>query len=95
MKAPFAQPPEHTGDYQFIDAKAGHYSLGSRTGFEKWQTTGVMLASRQQLRIDVKLVVGSVQQEVQVSADTITAINTETSFDQRRVYRPRRPQICR
>ena len=67
-----------SGDYQFLDAKAGHYSLlVQNTGFEKWQTTGVLLASRQQLRIDVKLVVGSVQQEVDVSADTISAINTE------------------
>ncbi len=68
-----------SGDYKFLDAKAGRYSLlVENAGFEKWQTTGVMLAARQELRIDVGLVVGSVQQEVDVSADTISAINTES-----------------
>ncbi len=68
-----------SGDYQFIDTKAGHYSLvTTSTGFEKWSTTGVLLAARQQLRIDVSLVVGSTQQEIDVSADTISTINTET-----------------
>jgi hypothetical protein len=67
------------GDYQFLDTKAGHYSLvTTATGFEKWSTTGVPLAARQQLRIDVALVVGSVQQEVVVSADSISAINTDS-----------------
>jgi hypothetical protein len=32
------------GDYQFLDTKAGHYSLvTTATGFEKWSTTGVPL----------------------------------------------------
>ena len=69
-----------SGDYQFLDTKAGHYSLVTTgTGFEKWSTTGVLLAARQQLRIDVSLVVGSTQQEIDVSADTISTINTETA----------------
>jgi Carboxypeptidase regulatory-like domain len=68
-----------SGDYQFLDTKAGHYSLVTTgTGFEKWSTTGVSLAARQQLRIDVSLVVGSTQQEINVSADTISTINTES-----------------
>ncbi len=68
------------GDYQFLDAKAGHYSLlVTGAGFEKWSTTGLSLASRQQLRVDASLVVGSIQQEVSVSADTISTINTETA----------------
>ena len=67
------------GDYKFLDAKAGRYSLlVESAGFEKWQTTGVVLAARQDLRIDVGLVVGSVQQEVDVSADSISTINTES-----------------
>ena len=68
-----------TGEYQFIDAKAGRYSVEvSAPGFERWTTTDVILAARQQLRIDVTLTVGSVQQEVRVSADAITPINTDT-----------------
>ncbi len=68
-----------SGDYQFLDAKAGLYSVEvTMAGFEKWLTTGASLASRQQLRIDVALVIGSIQQEVDVSADTISSINTDT-----------------
>ena len=68
------------GDYKFLDAKAGSYSLVVTTaGFEKWSTSGVTLASRQELRIDVGLIIGNVQQEITVSADTISAINTETA----------------
>lgn len=68
-----------SGDYQFLDTKAGRYAVEvSITGFEKWSTTGVTLASRQQLRVDASLAVGNVQQEVKVSADDITALNTES-----------------
>ena len=69
-----------SGDYQFIDAKAGHYAVEvSRDGFQKWQTPDVSLEVRQQLRVDVRLTVGSVQQEVQVTGDQAPAINTETA----------------
>ena len=68
-----------SGDYQFLDAKAGKYSLtATAPGFEKWQTSGVVLAARQQQRIDVGLVIGNVQTEVDVAADTLSAINTES-----------------
>jgi hypothetical protein len=68
-----------TGEYQFIDTKAGQYSVEvSAPGFERWATSGATLAARQQLRVDVSLTVGNVQQEVTVSADTISAINTDT-----------------
>jgi Carboxypeptidase regulatory-like domain len=68
------------GEYQFIDTKAGQYSVeASMVGFERWETTGVTLAARQQLRIDVSLTLGNVQQEVQVSADAIPPIDTDTA----------------
>jgi hypothetical protein len=68
-----------SGDYLFVDVKAGPYTLEiTRNGFQKWAATGVFLAARQQLRLDAALVVGSVQQEVQVSGDTISTIDTET-----------------
>jgi hypothetical protein len=67
------------GEYQFIDTKAGQYSVEvSMVGFERWATTGVTLAARQQLRIDVSLTLGNVQQEVHVSADAIPPIDTDT-----------------
>jgi len=68
-----------SGDYEFVDAKAGHYTVEvSLNGFEKWTATNVTLAARQQLRLNVSLVVGSIQQEVQVSGDTVSTIDTET-----------------
>jgi hypothetical protein len=68
-----------SGDFQFDDAKAGRYSIVvSYAGFEKWTTSGLVLAARQQLRVDPSLTVGNVQQEVTVSAEAIGAINTDT-----------------
>lgn len=68
-----------SGEYLFVDVKAGHYTVEvEQSGFQKWSATDVTLAARQQLRLDASLIVGSVQQEVQVSGDTITAIDTDT-----------------
>ena len=69
----------NSGDFQFIDAKASHYTVAvSRDGFDRYAVTDVTLAARQQLRLDVTLKVGNVQQDVTVSGDSITAIETET-----------------
>ena len=66
------------GDYQFVDAKAGHYTVEvTRDGFEKWQSDPVLLEVRQQLRLDVNLTVGSVKQEVEVSPED-SSMDTET-----------------
>src|SRR5580765_4358235 len=66
------------GNYRFIDAKAGHYTLQvTAPGFEKWSASNATLAARQELRIDASLQVGSVQQEVIVSADTISGVETD------------------
>ena len=68
-----------SGDFQFIDTKAARYKIEvTRDGFEKWSTTNVTLAARQQLRLAVMLNIGSIQQEVQVSGDRVTSIDTET-----------------
>ncbi len=68
-----------SGDYQFADVKAGRYTIEvEQNGFQKWTATDVVLAARQQLRVDARLVVGSVQQEVQVSGETISTIDTDT-----------------
>ncbi len=68
-----------TGDYRFADVKAGHYALDvSAPGFEKWAATGVVLEVRQELRLDVKLAVGTVQQQVTVSGDAVSAIQTDS-----------------
>jgi hypothetical protein len=67
------------GDYQFLDVKAGKYQVDIQaTGFQKWQATGVALTVRQELRLDAKLAVGAVQQEIQVTGENVSAIQTET-----------------
>ena len=67
------------GDYHFQDVKAGHYSVEvSAPSFEKWAVSGVVLAVRQELRVDVTLAVGTVQQEVRVTGDMVSAIETDT-----------------
>src|SRR6266702_1573963 len=68
-----------TGDYRFVDVKAGHYSVEVVIpGFEKWSATGVVLTVRQELRVDVQLSVGAVQQSVQVTGENVSAIETES-----------------
>jgi hypothetical protein len=68
------------GDYRFQDAKAGHYSVEvSAAGFEKWSVYGVVLGVRQQLRLDLSLSVGTVKQEVQVTGDSVGAIETDSA----------------
>ena len=68
-----------TGDYRFVNVKAGHYSVEVvAPGFEKWSATGVALAVRQELRVDVQLSVGAVQQSVQVTGENVSAIETES-----------------
>lgn len=69
-----------SGTYQFIDVKAGRYTLEvTRDGFEKWTASDIVLAVRQQLRIDASLTPGSIQQEIQVSGDTVSTIDTDSA----------------
>src|SRR5580692_7532233 len=56
------------GDFSFQDVKAGRYSVEvAAPNFEKWAVAGVSLDVRQELRLDAKLTVGAVQQEVHVT----------------------------
>jgi len=69
-----------SGDFRFLESTAGHYTITvTAKGFEKWSETNAALAARQQLRFDVKLPLGSVQQEIVVSGDKASAIETETN----------------
>ncbi len=68
-----------SGDYRFLDTKAGRYLLVvTAQGFEKFQVSDLVLVVRQQLRVDATLAVGTVQQEVTVSGDAVSAIETES-----------------
>ena len=67
------------GDYRFVDVKAGSYSVDVvAPGFEKWSASAVTLQVRQELRVDVELAVGAVQQSVQVTGESMSAIETDS-----------------
>jgi hypothetical protein len=69
-----------SGDYQFLDTIANRYDLSvTAAGFETFKLSGAQLAVRQELRIDATLAVGSVEQSVQVSGDSASAIETESA----------------
>ncbi|HEY9127070.1 MAG TPA: carboxypeptidase-like regulatory domain-containing protein, partial [Acidobacteriaceae bacterium] len=68
-----------SGDYQFLDVIPAKYDVEvTAPGFQSWKLSGAQLAARQQLRADVTLTVGGVQQTVQVSGDNASSIETET-----------------
>ncbi len=67
------------GDYRFLDAKAGTYSVSvAAAGFDEWSASKVTVQVRQELRLDVKLAVGKVQQSVQVTGDQAAVIETDS-----------------
>ena len=67
------------GDFQAPDLSPGRYEVQvTKAGFQSKLISDVTLAARQQLRVDVTLAVGAMQQEVTVDAGTAGAIETET-----------------
>ena len=67
------------GNFLFENLKPGHYKLTAvREGFANAVVDRIELASRQDLRLDVKLAVASQVQTVEVSAATL-ALNTENA----------------
>ena len=67
------------GDFQAPDLSPGRYEVQvTKAGFQSKLISDVTLAARQQLRVDVTLAVGAMQQEVMVDAGTAGAIETET-----------------
>ncbi|HEY6849843.1 MAG TPA: TonB-dependent receptor [Terracidiphilus sp.] len=67
------------GEYQFLDANADHYNVEVEAqGFEKWSTTGLQLNTLQTLRVDAKLVVGSVSGTIKVAGENTGVIESET-----------------
>lgn len=67
-----------TGSYLFENVKPGHYRLTTaREGFANSIVDNVDLASRQDIRVDLKLAIASTNTEIEVSAEA-AAVNTET-----------------
>jgi hypothetical protein len=67
------------GDYSFLNLQPATYTVTvERSGFDSEKVDKLDLGARQQLRADVNLQVGGVAQQVEVSAGSAGAINTET-----------------
>ena len=67
------------GSYRFLALPAGTYTLNvTAAGFEQFNDTGIVVKVNDQLRVDVSLTVGSVQQEVSVAAGTVQ-VETENT----------------
>ncbi len=68
------------GSYRLLALPAGTYKLtATATGFQQFVTTEIDVKVNDQLRIDITLEVGSVQQEVSVTAN---AVQVETASTQ-------------
>jgi len=67
------------GSYRILALPAGNYTLtASAPGFQQFVTTDIDLKVNDQLRIDVTLEVGSMQQEVSVTANAVQ-VQTEST----------------
>src|SRR5579864_3486874 len=65
------------GSYRIMALPAGTYKVtATASGFQQFTTSGIDVKVNDQLRIDVTLEVGSVQQEVSVTAN---AVQVETA----------------
>jgi hypothetical protein len=70
---------DKSGNYDFESVVAGHYNLDvESSGFEKWETAGFLLQVRQNLHLDANLKLGSVQAQVTVDGNAVSAIQTES-----------------
>ena len=67
------------GSYRILALPAGNYKLtATAAGFQQYTATDIDLKVNDQLRIDIALEVGSVQQEVSVSANAVQ-VETEST----------------
>ena len=68
------------GSYRILALPAGRYNVtATASGFQQYTTTGIDVKVNDQLRIDVTLQVGSIQQEINVAAN---AVQVETASTQ-------------
>src|SRR5215468_9194028 len=67
------------GAYRFLALPVGTYRLNaSMTGFQQFNTTDIVLKVNDELRFDIKLTVGSINEQISVAADSIQ-VETEST----------------
>jgi hypothetical protein len=67
------------GSYRFLALPVGTYNLSAAiTGFQQYNSTGIVLQVNDQLRIDITLKVGSINEQITVQADA-AQVETEST----------------
>src|SRR5215469_3548538 len=67
------------GSYHFLALQVGTYRLNaSMTGFQQFNTTDIVLKVNDELRFDIKLTVGSINEQISVAADSVQ-VETEST----------------
>ncbi len=67
------------GSYRFLALPVGNYTLNATlTGFQHFSTTDIVLQVNDQLRIDIALKVGNVNEQMTVAADAVQ-VETEST----------------
>jgi len=57
------------GSYRFLALPVGNYKLSATlTGFQQYNSTGIVLQVNDRLRIDISLKVGSINEQITVAA---------------------------
>jgi hypothetical protein len=68
-----------SGSYEAANSKPGHYTIEvTSPGFQTSRAENLGLVARQTLRVDVTLRVGQITQQVEVKAESVRVITTET-----------------
>jgi len=76
----FSGVTDTLGNFLFSNLKTGAYQLDvTAPGFQKANFTGINISLGQRARLDVKLEVGAMTQEVSVSATAETLLNAESA----------------
>jgi hypothetical protein len=67
------------GGFQFLNLKPGRYEVaGTKDGFANFKIDEVSLAARQTLRVEVKFQLAAIGVSVNITADSVAVINTES-----------------
>ena len=67
------------GSYRFLALPVGTYNLSAAiTGFQQYNSTGIVLQVNDQLRIDITLKVGSINEQITIAADA-AQVETEST----------------
>ncbi|HEY7181683.1 MAG TPA: TonB-dependent receptor, partial [Blastocatellia bacterium] len=67
------------GGFQFLNLKPGRYEVtATKDGFANFKIDDVSLAARQTLRVEIKFQLATIGASVNITADTVATINTES-----------------